>query len=384
MDYRNREMKLEELVSNLNSRKINLAPIFQRGRAWTLKLRKPLIVNILRKRPIPGIFLYKQEQGSMYSYAIVDGKQRIESIMLFIGAKRAELSVPRWKDHIIDHDVRLEANFSVDLQDGRGEVAFTDLTEREIADLREYSIPTIEIEYNEDGTLDEVIRLFVDINQYGAKVSRVAIVKAMRGNDPLLAQVFDFLAQRERRHGDYFINQNRKGVYVRVLKRLQKVSSVSNISTKTDRMWERLVELALYAKSKKHRKPSEILHTFINTDKNESALTENEIARLRRPFAFLADAYKTTKLVETRLATDQVHFYIMVTCLMDSLLEGVKDDAQRAALAQKLVSLGDLMASKEIANDAVKAYLALSGKQTTDADKRRERQKQFVEIVKTL
>lgn len=58
MDYRNTETKLDQLVGYFNEEKINLSPIFQRGRVWTLPLRKELIKNIVRRRPIPAIFLY--------------------------------------------------------------------------------------------------------------------------------------------------------------------------------------------------------------------------------------------------------------------------------------------------------------------------------------
>src|SRR5271167_417124 len=90
MDYRNTELKLDQLVSYFNEEKINLSPVFQRGRVWNLKMRRELVKNILRRRPIPAIFLYKDEAGSKYTYAILDGKQRLESIVMFIGSGNKE------------------------------------------------------------------------------------------------------------------------------------------------------------------------------------------------------------------------------------------------------------------------------------------------------
>ena len=93
MTYKNREMKLDELVGYFREGKINLIPPFQRGRVWKLPLRKKLLENIVRHKPIPAIFLYKDKADaqSFYSYNILDGKQRLESILLFIGGLRADI-----------------------------------------------------------------------------------------------------------------------------------------------------------------------------------------------------------------------------------------------------------------------------------------------------
>src|SRR6266581_1605283 len=94
MKFKNSEMKMEDLVGNFRAGKINLIPPFQRGRVWSLPLRKKLLENMVRGKPIPAIFLYKQPDGSMYSYSILDGKQRLESILLFVGDKRSEIRIP--------------------------------------------------------------------------------------------------------------------------------------------------------------------------------------------------------------------------------------------------------------------------------------------------
>ncbi|MBV8807778.1 MAG: DUF262 domain-containing protein, partial [Acidobacteriaceae bacterium] len=99
MTYRNSELKLDELVGYFRDGKINLIPPFQRRRVWSKQLREKLLENMVRGKPIPAIFLYKEEAGSKYSYNILDGKQRLESILLFIGATRHDVSVPNWKDY---------------------------------------------------------------------------------------------------------------------------------------------------------------------------------------------------------------------------------------------------------------------------------------------
>ena len=91
MNYRNAEMKIDQLVNYLNDNKINLAPPFQRGHVWSVRVRRRLLQNMVAGKPIPAIFLYKEASGSKYSYNILDGKQRLESLILFIGSSRSDL-----------------------------------------------------------------------------------------------------------------------------------------------------------------------------------------------------------------------------------------------------------------------------------------------------
>jgi hypothetical protein len=265
MDYRNTETKLDQLVGYFNEEKINLSPIFQRGRVWTLKMRRELIKNIIRRRPIPAIFLYKDEAGSKYTYAILDGKQRLESILMYIGSDNKELAIKTWRNYVFGQLHRQDVGFAVNLGDGRKSMRFADLDEKVIRDLREYPIPTIEIALNENTQLDEIISLFVDINQYGAKVTRVNIVRAMKRKDPLLRDVYALVAEKQKRRQDVF-TRRKKTPFASVLKRLQIVASVSDPNAQADRMWEKLFEFALFVRSGGvHRKPTEILKTFIKT-----------------------------------------------------------------------------------------------------------------------
>lgn len=385
MDYRNTELKLDQLVGYFNEEKINLSPVFQRGRVWTLKMRRELVKNILRRRPIPAIFLYKDEAGSMYTYAILDGKQRLESLLMFIGAANNNLAIKTWANYIFG-SYRHDVGFSIDLGDGRKGLTFADLDAKEIRDLREYPIPTIEIAMNENTTLDEIISLFVDINQYGAKVTRVNIVRAMKRKDPLLRDVYALLAEKQKRRQDVF-TRRKKTPFVGVLKKLQIIGSVSDPDAQADRMWEKLFELALFVRSGGvHRKPTEILKTFIKTaNVEEKKLTKAERSKLTKAFTFLRSAYATSGLSSTRLATDQTHFYTMITSLLDGAWPSVANtDADASKLVKKLVAFGKLIAAKSPSNEDVQQYLQLASKQTTDAEKRKDRQKLFVDIINSL
>ncbi len=388
MDYRNTETKLDQLVGYFNEEKINLSPIFQRGRVWPLLMRRELIKNIIKRRPIPAIFLYKDEAGSKYTYAILDGKQRLESILMFIGSANHELAITTWRNYIFTAEHRSEVGFWIDLKDGRGKITFAQLTPREIRDLREYPIPTIEIALNENTQLDEIISLFVDINQYGAKVTRVNIVRAIRRKDPLLQQVYSMVAQKQKRAQDTFTRRKATPFAV-VLKRLQIISSVSDPDVQADRMWERLFEFALFVRSETHRKPTEILKTFIKTGAENAKLSTIEKSKLSTVFTFLRHAYSTSDLGDSRLASDQTHFYTMVTALLSGDLIPIDPTAPRstsnhAEVQRKLVEFGKRIAAKSTNNKALQRYLELSSKQTTDAEKRKDRQDLFTEIINRL
>ncbi len=384
MDYVNTETKLDQLVGYFNEEKINLSPVFQRGRVWTLKMRRELIKNIIRRRPIPAIFLYKDEAGSKYTYAILDGKQRLESILMFIGSANSALAIRTWANYI-SGVYRQDVGFSIDLQDGRKSIKFANLKDKEIRDLREYPIPTIEIALNENTNLDEIISLFVDINQYGAKVTRINIVRAMKSKDPLLKDVYALVAEKQKRRQDIF-TRRKKTPFVRVLKKLQIVASVADADAQADRMWERLFEFALFVRSGGvHRKPTEILKTFIKTASTEERkLSKAERQTLTTAFMFLRDAYAHSTLGVSRLATEQTHFYIMVTSLLTGGL--LSDGANRPKLVRALVEFGKLIGSKGMpaTHPGIQRYLELSSKQTTDADKRKDRQNLFVDIVRGL
>jgi hypothetical protein len=148
-------------------------------------------------------------------------------------------------------------------------------------------------------------------------------------------------------------------------------------------MWEKLFELALFVRSSgTHRKPTEILKTFLKTSSNqENRLSKDERKKLNDVFAFLHSAYNHSELGKTRLASDHTHFYIMATALLGStLLAEIADQV----LVAKLESFGKLLDEKSPGNPEVSKYRALSSKQTTDAEKRKSRQILFIDIVKGL
>nr|WP_298095486.1 DUF262 domain-containing protein [uncultured Shinella sp.] len=95
-----------------------LDPPYQRRSVWTPKDRRFFLDTIFRNFPSPAIFLHKQifDDGSV-KYNVVDGKQRLQTILMFVGNKISlaqdygdlRLNGKRWKD--LDSEIELKHIF---------------------------------------------------------------------------------------------------------------------------------------------------------------------------------------------------------------------------------------------------------------------------------
>lgn len=129
---------------------LNLSPGFQRDSVWKLRNRQQLIESILRKFPIPAVFLYRrQSDDGNICYDVIDGKQRIESLLLFMGLKRGG---------------RFEISTQLPETQDRERLDWRILSRSHRQHLiTGYDLPTIEV----DGDLADIIDLFVRINSTG-------------------------------------------------------------------------------------------------------------------------------------------------------------------------------------------------------------------------
>ncbi len=388
MNYDTSHLKVDQFIAYLNSGKINLIPSFQRGHVWTQPLRRRLVENMILGKPIPAVFLYTEPTGATYAYNILDGKQRLESLILFIGNKRSDLKVDGVGKYFYSPRVKAQLNFAIDHE---GEhVTFFDLNDQALRDFREYKIPTIEISLDDEATVKELIDLFVDINQRGKKVNRFDIVKAL-SDDPLLHSVLEVIATRLKKRKDVYY-QLKTNPFTWVLRRLSIVNSIQDHNAHVDKMWELLVELFMFQRHKSHKAPVDILKSFIKTKASapkEKPASKEDIADLTKVFRFLRQAYGNTSLMRSRLAANQIHFYTMVTALIDSdLLEKYPGD--RKPLIKKLALFGMILdEKKKVPNRKklpaiIKKYLEVAGKHTTHAGRRKERHDLFLEAIDAL
>src|SRR5208282_5372864 len=70
------------------NKQLDLSPPYQRRSVWTLKDRQFFLDTIFRNYPSPSIFLHKTiDDAGKSTYHVVDGKQRLETILNFVADK---------------------------------------------------------------------------------------------------------------------------------------------------------------------------------------------------------------------------------------------------------------------------------------------------------
>jgi len=107
MDRRPTTQDITWLLDLNRNKQLDLDPPYQRRSVWTAKDRRFFLDTIFRDYPSPAIFLHKNIalDGSV-KYHVVDGKQRLETILAFVNNKLrigpefgdARLDSKRWKD----------------------------------------------------------------------------------------------------------------------------------------------------------------------------------------------------------------------------------------------------------------------------------------------
>lgn len=78
---------IQDLVNLYENHQLNLEPGFQRMSVWKERDRAKLMDSIIRNYPLPAIFLYRNQQDGDVVYDVIDGKQRIETFLMFMGLK---------------------------------------------------------------------------------------------------------------------------------------------------------------------------------------------------------------------------------------------------------------------------------------------------------
>ena len=83
-------MSIGELVSMYKEGELILNPNFQRAFRWSISQQSKLIESILIGVPLPSIFVYQNQDGK---WEVVDGVQRISTILQFIGELKDENNI---------------------------------------------------------------------------------------------------------------------------------------------------------------------------------------------------------------------------------------------------------------------------------------------------
>jgi len=154
---------VQELIDHYERGRLNLNPAFQRESVWKEIQRRRLIKSIYENVPIPSIFLYEREHNGNVVYDVIDGKQRIESIFMFMGLKGF-----RGKRFYFTRTYEKDDETFIDYPNWK------ELTFKEKSKIRAYPIQTTTIK----GSQSEIADVFVRINSTGSKLKLQEIRKA--------------------------------------------------------------------------------------------------------------------------------------------------------------------------------------------------------------
>jgi hypothetical protein len=173
---------IHDIVNLYKNKQLNLNPGFQRKSVWKEKDRVKLIDSIFKNYPLPAIFLYRREDKGKLIYDVIDGKQRLESIFMFMGVLRGN-------------------RYSVKTQfDAAQETIEVDWKYLERCNkqtlINGYKLYTIEV----DGGLSDIIDVFVRINSTGKALTSAEKQHAKYYNSPFLKVA----ANIARRYEKYF------------------------------------------------------------------------------------------------------------------------------------------------------------------------------------
>lgn len=168
---------VQDLINLYKNNQLNLKPGFQRSSVWHEPERRKLIDSILRNYPLPSIFFHRRPEEGNIVYDVIDGKQRIESILKFTGIMRGG---------------RFWAKSRLPEQETPEWIDWNTIKRKKLQHLiAGYKLQAIEV----SGDLPDIIDLFVKINSTGRALTKAEKQHAQYFNSAFLKKA-DQLAKK--------------------------------------------------------------------------------------------------------------------------------------------------------------------------------------------
>jgi 5-methylcytosine-specific restriction endonuclease McrA len=177
---------INDIVLLYKNRQINLEPGFQRNSVWTVSDRRRLIESIFAQFPLPNIFLYSRNENGRLVYDVIDGKQRLETILMFMGTGNFRRDTFTTKLEL-DEDGPWDWDWPM----------ISKLAEEARFRFEIFPLQTVEV----SGSLSEIVDLFVRINSTGKRLTSGEKRHARFYESPFLKAADRLL----RRYKKYFV-----------------------------------------------------------------------------------------------------------------------------------------------------------------------------------
>ena len=166
--YQTYTKTVQDLFNLYENGHLNLEPGFQRESIWGIPDQRRLIDSIVRGYPLPSIFLYQRIEDGQFVYDVIDGKQRIETLLMFTGLFRGS---------------KFAAKITLPGEDMAEWVNWNDIKKQQLQHLiTGYQLQCIEV----TGGLSDIIDVFVRINSTGKALTTAEKRNARYFNDPFL------------------------------------------------------------------------------------------------------------------------------------------------------------------------------------------------------
>jgi 5-methylcytosine-specific restriction endonuclease McrA len=154
IEFHSSSLPVQHIFNWFLNGQLKLDPSFQRNAVWKLRQRIELLGSIFQGYPIPSIFLYRhiEEKTGKTLFEVIDGKQRIESLLQYAGYLRG-----RFGGHFA-------APLLMPNEEKPREVNWRQLNRmKQQGLLEQYQVQIIEV----TGDLTDIMKIFVLINSTG-------------------------------------------------------------------------------------------------------------------------------------------------------------------------------------------------------------------------
>jgi hypothetical protein len=338
---------------------LKLDPAFQRSGVWQLKQRVHLLESIFQGYPIPSVFLYRHvdEGTGKVVFEVIDGKQRLESLLMYTGLIpgrfSAPIQLPKW-----------EKPESVTWQQLR--------KHKEQGRLEEYQIQTIEV----SGSFSDIVELFVRINSTGNALTRQEIRNAHFYRSDFLKAAKKLASRYEgylQAVGVIGAQQARRMKHIELMSELIYAANVGGVGNK-----KRVLDTAMRADSLKGAKLLGAVRVVV-AGLNRMRKMFPDLSRAIR-FHKVSDFYSLAVLIQTFEVKGVVLNDPARNSLAWDLLVAVSTGVDQLALASKKLELKTLAPREEL----LRQYLNAVREASDSESNRRKRHEILASLLEPL